>query len=46
VIEYEPASAQAECYRTLADRVMKNTHFTIPTPLEIDELESLAYSYI
>jgi len=46
VIEYEPASAQAECYRTLATRVMKNTHFTIPTPLEIDELESLAYSYI
>jgi nitrogenase iron protein NifH len=46
VIEYEPASVQAECYRTLADRVMKNTHFTIPTPLEIDELESLAYSYI
>jgi nitrogenase iron protein NifH len=46
VIEYEPDSAQAECYRTLADRVMKNTHFTIPTPLEIDELESLAYSYI
>jgi hypothetical protein len=25
---------------------MENTHFTIPTPLEIDELESLAYSYI
>jgi nitrogenase iron protein NifH len=46
VIEYEPASAQAECYRTLAARVMENTHFTIPTPLEIDELESLAYSYI
>jgi nitrogenase iron protein NifH len=46
VIEYEPASSQAECYRTLATRVMENTRFTIPTPLEIDELESLAYSYI
>jgi nitrogenase iron protein NifH len=46
VIEYEPASAQAECYRTLATRVMENSRFTIPTPLEIDELESLAYSYI
>ena len=46
VIEYEPASAQAQCYRSLADRVMKNTSLTIPTPLEIDELESLAYSFI
>ena len=46
VIEYEPASAQAECYRTLATRVMENSRFTIPTPLEIDELEALAYSYI
>ena len=46
VIEFESDSAQAECYRILAARVMKNTHFTIPTPLEIDELESLAYSYI
>jgi len=26
--------------------VMENTRFTIPTPLEIDDLESLAYSYI
>ncbi|MEI7856223.1 MAG: Ni-sirohydrochlorin a,c-diamide reductive cyclase ATP-dependent reductase subunit [Methanomicrobiales archaeon] len=46
VIEYEPASAQAECYRSLATRVMENTRFTIPTPLEIEDLESLAYSYI
>jgi len=46
VIEYEPASAQAECYRSLAARVMENTCLTITTPLEIDELESLAYSYI
>ena len=46
VIEYEPASAQAQCYRNLATRVMENTRFTIPTPLEIDDLESLAYSYI
>lgn len=46
VIEYEPASAQAACYRTLALRVMENTSLTIPTPLEIDELESLAYSFI
>ena len=46
VIEYEPASGQAERYRTLATRVMENTSKTIPTPLEIDELETLAYAYI
>ena len=46
VIEYEPASAQAERYRTLATCVMENTLLTIPTPLEIDELETLAYAYI
>ena len=46
VIEYEPASAQAARYRSLATRVMENTSLTIPTPLEIDELETLAYAYI
>ena len=46
VIEYEPDSAQAACYRSLATRVMENTNLTIPTPLEIDELETLAYAYI
>jgi nitrogenase iron protein NifH len=46
VIEYEPASSQAACYRSLAARVIENTHLTIPTPLEIDELENLAYAYI
>jgi nitrogenase iron protein NifH len=46
VIEYEPVSAQASRYRSLATRVMENTSLTIPTPLEIDELETLAYAYI
>ncbi|MEI8332086.1 MAG: Ni-sirohydrochlorin a,c-diamide reductive cyclase ATP-dependent reductase subunit [Methanomicrobiales archaeon] len=46
VIEYEPASEQAECYHCLGKRVMENTRFTIPTPLEMDDLESLAFSYI
>jgi nitrogenase iron protein NifH len=45
VIEYAPDSEQAEQYRTLAQRVMENAAFTIPTPLEIDELESLALEY-
>jgi nitrogenase iron protein NifH len=46
VIEYAPDSAQAERYRTLASKVMENVTFTIPTPLEIDELESLALEYL
>jgi nitrogenase iron protein NifH len=46
VIEYEPASAQAGHYRALAARVMENTSLTIPTPLEIDDLEALAYEFI
>lgn len=46
VIEYEPSSEQAQRYRDLAGRVMKNTRFTVPTPLEIDELESLARGFV
>ena len=46
VLEYDPCSSQAAQYRSLADRIMKNTRFTIPTPLEIDDLESLAIEYI
>jgi nitrogenase iron protein NifH len=46
VIEFSPDSAQAGFYRSLAQRVMENTRMTIPTPLEIDELESLAREFI
>ncbi|MCK9590754.1 MAG: Ni-sirohydrochlorin a,c-diamide reductive cyclase ATP-dependent reductase subunit [Methanoregula sp.] len=46
VLEYDPGSDQAAQYRSLAARIMKNTRFTIPTPLEIDDLESLAIEYI
>jgi nitrogenase iron protein NifH len=46
VLEYEPDSAQAAQYRSLAARIMENTRFTIPTPLEIDDLESLALEYL
>ena len=46
VIEYEPDSAQANVYRDLATRVMENTQFTIPTPLEIDDLEALAIEFM
>jgi len=46
VIEFDPGSAQAEHYRVLARRVMENTRFTIPTPLEIDDLEALAVEFM
>jgi nitrogenase iron protein NifH len=46
VIEYDPGSTQADHYRSLATQVMENTQFTIPTPLEIDELESLAFGFL
>ena len=39
-------SDQAAKYRSLAARIMKNSRFTIPTPLEIDDLESLAIEFI
>jgi nitrogenase iron protein NifH len=46
VIEYAPESAQASVYRELADRVLDNTRMTIPTPMEMDELERLALEYL
>jgi nitrogenase iron protein NifH len=46
VLEYDPSSEQAQKYRDLAARVMENTRFTIPIPLEIDELESLARQFV
>jgi nitrogenase iron protein NifH len=46
VIEYAPESDQASVYRHLAGRVLKTDDLTIPTPLEMDELESLALEYI
>jgi len=45
VIEYEPTHAQADEYRMLAKKIDQNTHFVIPTPLEIEELESLLIQY-
>jgi nitrogenase iron protein NifH len=46
VIEYAPESAQAGVYRELAAGVLENTDMTIPTPLEMNELESLALEFI
>jgi len=46
VIEFAPDSAQAGHYRSLAGRIMENTHLSIPTPLETDDLESLAREFL
>jgi len=45
VIEYEPTHAQADEYRMLAKKIDINKNFVIPTPLEIEELESLLIEY-
>ena len=45
VIEYEPTHPQADEYRNLAKKISENTMFVIPTPLEIEELESLLIKY-
>jgi len=45
VIEYAPDSGQAERYRELGSTILHNTRFTIPTPLEMDELEELGLEF-
>jgi nitrogenase iron protein NifH len=45
VIEYEPTHEQADEYRMLARKIDQNQNFVIPTPLEIEELESLLIQY-
>jgi len=45
VIEHAPGSPQAEEYRRLARIIGDNREFSIPTPLENDELEALVLKY-
>lgn len=45
VIEYEPENKQADEYRTLAQKIQENQMHVIPTPLEIEELETLLVEY-
>jgi nitrogenase iron protein NifH len=46
VIEYAPDSTQADAYRLLAEIILMNCRLDIPEPLEIGELETLAYEFI
>lgn len=46
VIEYAPDSPLANQYRSLAQAIVTNNEFIIPTPLEIEDLEQLARSFL
>jgi nitrogenase iron protein NifH len=45
VIEFEPASNQANEYRTLAKVIEENKNFTIPTPMTQERLEQILLEY-
>jgi len=45
VMQFAPDSPQAQIYRELAVEIVKNTHRTTPTPMEIDELEELVFHW-
>jgi nitrogenase iron protein NifH len=45
VIEWKPEAKQADAYRGLAKAIDENKMFVVPTPLEIEELESLLMAY-
>jgi nitrogenase iron protein NifH len=46
VIEFAPDTAQAEVYRMLAGKILRNKRLDVPEPLEIGDLEALAYDFI
>ena len=45
VVQYNPEHAQADEYRTLAQKIANNTNFVIPTPITQDELEELLMEF-
>lgn len=45
VIEYAPEAAQADEYRALAKIIGENQQFSLPTPLENEDLEALLIKY-
>ena len=45
VIEYDPAHAQADEYRTLASKIEANDLHVIPKPMSTDDLEKLLIEY-
>ncbi|MDD2775620.1 MAG: nitrogenase iron protein [Gallionella sp.] len=45
VIEFDPTNKQADEYRALANKIVNNTKFVIPTPITMDELEALLMEF-
>ncbi|MGK7883791.1 MAG: nitrogenase iron protein [Crocosphaera sp.] len=45
VIQFAPDHPQAQEYRDLGDKIVKNEKLTIPTPINNDELEELLINY-
>jgi nitrogenase iron protein NifH len=45
VNEYAPDSNQSNEYRILADKIINNTNLTVPSPIEMDELEDLLIEF-
>jgi nitrogenase iron protein NifH len=45
VIEYDPTHTQADEYRALANKIINNTKFVIPTPIEMEALEELLMEF-
>ena len=45
VIEYDPKHRQADEYRQLAAKIVANTNFVIPTPIEMEQLEELLMEF-
>ncbi len=45
VIEYEPGAKQAQEYRDLANKIIENRNWVIPTPITMDELEDLLMKF-
>lgn len=45
VIQYKPDSKQAQEYRNLAEAVINNTNFVIPTPMTQERLEEILMEY-
>jgi nitrogenase iron protein NifH len=45
VIEFDPTHKQADEYRALANKIVDNKKFVIPTPITMDELEALLMEF-
>ncbi|SET81743.1 nitrogenase iron protein [Lacrimispora sphenoides] len=45
VIEYKPDSSQADEYRNLAQAIIDNQDFTIPTPMDQERLEEILFEF-